>query len=173
MIYPQEMLPAQFALPYSHNKLPEGAKPDENLPILLPVAPDQAPLPGTGLRKPSPAAWLMAKHLLHRWWRQSRLLRQAQLCPSARAAATQRGKQLYFNKKLSKAPSASVRGQDSSSEPGPQTPAIPARSPPRPGALCVSHYSQRDTSTYRHKRTTPSSGHGQAPSNTALGIRLP
>jgi len=105
--YPQEMLPQPLSQPSSLSKLPQGAKPNPNHLFLLPVAADQAPFPGTAspcLCKPSPAARLVAKHLLHRQRRQSRLLPQAQLSASARAAAAQQGKRHYFNKKLSKVP---------------------------------------------------------------------
>lgn len=109
----------------------KGHNLNQNLLILFPVTADPARLRPASA---SPAARLIAKRLLHRWWRQSQLLRQTQLCASARAAAAQREKQLYFSKKLSKAPSTSIHGQDSNLEPGQGSPpAIPALPPPRPG----------------------------------------
>lgn len=72
--HPQEMFPQPLSLPCSHSELPGGSNPEPNLLILFPVAADQAPFPSVALAclcKPSPAAWLITKHLLPLWWRQS------------------------------------------------------------------------------------------------------
>lgn len=146
--YLQEMLPAPLALLCPQSKLPQGAKSEPNLLIFFPAAADQVPFPSTAsphLCKPSPAAQLIAKHLLHHCWRQSRQLQQAQLCALARPAAAS---QLYFRKTLSNATLLSMGrtptwSQDQQSQLCPHI--------HRPGALCMNYCSQRDTSMYRHK----------------------
>lgn len=97
------------------NKLTEGAKPKQNPLILFP---DQDLIPSAGSHcLASPASCLAHPKAPPAWLVETKpLLRPAQHCVSARAATGQQGKQPYFTEKLSKAPSASIHGQDS--EPG-------------------------------------------------------